>query len=617
MKTMIVTTPIRTYPTSFPPFGSLSIISYLRKNGISDVEFYNIDGNRPSYEDALAHIREQRPEVLGISAVVSTAYTYTKQLALDIKRMLPETLIIVGGGLAASAEILLRRAGVDLCVLGEGEKVMLNVVKRAQTTRRPMDFADIPGLMLLDQSGNLVNTGYEEPLSREEIYDIDWADLEKSSNINTFVFPAFNENGKAFPWFAKDERAYQPHRRNKTITSLPGAKGCVARCTFCHRWDKGIRYIPPELIAQRLEYLIEKYNVGFISIADENFGTDLRWLTEFCKLIKPFDVLWQVAGMRVNCVDPERLKMMHDAGASSICMGIETGSERMLKVMEKKLKVEDNYNAIRWLHEIGIELTPEIIMGMPGESTETVFETAELLTFAKTLGPDRDPLHISINYAQALPGTPLYEFARRKGLIGQDIDSEERYLLDVSDRNASNITVSLNMTNVPNFIRHSWRTRVMFRVAANYVRKFGIEHYRSKLKQNSNFEPFLRGIKKVTDNLIIDRGQDITRNSELGRDEVHLPSNWTLLRQRKLALFALLHPVVVDRFQLIAILYHLAQVIMTEGIIATCKDVYSYTLGSKRKELLIEHDSLRKIVDKQLPPLASDTPEMAPLRRGR
>jgi anaerobic magnesium-protoporphyrin IX monomethyl ester cyclase len=614
---MIVTTPIRPYPTTFPPLGSLSIINYLRKNGAGEVEFYNIDGNRPSYDDVLAHINKQRPEILGISAVVSTAYAYTKMLAHDVKRLAPETLVVVGGGLAASAEILLRRAGVDLCVLGEGEKVMLNIVKRAQQTRDPKDYADIPGLMLLDQAGNLVNTGYEEPLSREEIYDIDWADLERASDINWFIYPAFNERDSAFTWFSKDERTYQPHRRNKRVVGLPGAKGCVARCTFCHRWDKGIRYIPPELIMQRLEYLIEKYNVGFVSIADENFGTDVRWLTEFCERIKPYDVLWQVAGMRVNCVDPERLAMMHDAGAASICMGIESGSARMLKVMEKKVKLEDNFNAIRWTHEIGIELTPEIILAMPGESTESVFETVQLLTFAKTLAPDRDPLAVSLNYAQALPGTPLYEFARKKGIIGQDIDAEEHYLLEVSDRNANNSTDSLNLTNVPNFIRLSWRTRVIFRLAANYVRKFGVEHYRNKLKQNPNFEPFLKGIKSVTDNPIIDRGLDIAQNKTLGHEAVQLPSSWTLLRQRKLMLFALLNPVLCDRSQSAIVFYHLVKEIMREGFIATCKDVFSYTLGSKRKELHIEHDSLRKIVDKQLPALTTDMPEMAPLRRGR
>jgi anaerobic magnesium-protoporphyrin IX monomethyl ester cyclase len=616
MTTMIVTTPIRPYPTSFVPIGSLSILNYLRKNGIDDAEFYNIDGNRPSYAEVLSHITARRPEILGISAVVSTAYAYTKRLAHDVKQLLPGTLVVVGGGLAASAEILLRRGGADLCVLGEGERVMLNIVRRARTTRNPQSFADIPGLMLCDAAGKLINTGYEEPLSREEIYDIDWSDLERSSNIDKFIFPAFNDEGVAFTWFRADPRTYQSHRRNKRVVGLPGAKGCVARCTFCHRWDKGIRYIPPALIEKRLQFLIENYNVGFVSIADENFGTDIKWLTEFCSRIKRYDVLWQVAGMRVNCVTRDRLAMMRDAGAASICMGIETGSERMLKVMEKKVKVEDNYNAIRWTHEVGLELIPEIIMGMPGESTETVFETADLLSFAKTLAPDRDPLLVSINYAQALPGTPLYEFARKNGIIGQSLDLEEKYLLDISDQDAGNSVVSPNMTTAPNFIRQSWRARVLLRVAANYVKKFGAEHYRTKLMRGHVFEPVLRGMKGIGDNPVIDRGFDQASNPDLGKEDLAMPSDLTLLLGGKLSLFVLLHPVIFDRLSIIVTIYHLLKAFRAEGVLPTILDIYK-TLSSKKRGLEIPHDSLRKIVERELPSIPTDAQEMAPLRRGR
>ena len=129
---MIVTTPIRPTPTAFPPIGSLSIISYMRRQGVKGVEFYNIDGNRPSFEDAVAHIVSSKPKVLGISAVVSTAYEYTKRLSLAVKQQLPETVIVCGGNLAASSEILLRRTGIDICVLGEGEITMTRVVKCAR-----------------------------------------------------------------------------------------------------------------------------------------------------------------------------------------------------------------------------------------------------------------------------------------------------------------------------------------------------------------------------------------------------------------------------------------------------------------------------------------------------
>jgi radical SAM superfamily enzyme YgiQ (UPF0313 family) len=618
MKTLICTTPLRPYPTTFPPIGSLSIINYLRKNGVADVEFYNIDGTRPDYSDAVDHIVRSRPGVLGISAVVSTSYAYTKQLIADVKARMPDTLVVVGGGLAASAEVLLRKAGADLCALGEGEKVMLNIVRRAATTRVAADFADIPGLMLLDRSGRLVNTGYEEPLDRAEIYDVDWNDLESTTDIGLFIFDAFDAAGAPMPWFAADPRARQPHRRGKRVACLPGAKGCVARCTFCHRWDKGIRYIPPRLIMQRMEYLMERYNVGFISFADENFGTDKRWLAELCEAIKPYDVLWHVGGMRVNCVDPDRLKMMQDAGCSAIAMGVETGSQRMLDIMEKKVRIQQNYDAIRCAEEAGISVVPEILLGMPGECLETILETSDFVSFTQTLGPNRDPLNISLNYAQALPGTPLYEFARRNGIVGPTLDDEEDYLLKVSDRNAADFLASINLTTYPDVIRMSWRRIILTRVAAAYLKKFGREHYRRVLADNPNFQPLLARKKVFGDNPVVDRGIDLMRDARAGDATVaDFPSALSLALSGNLSLIALLHPTIFSRFRVLIVIHMVLVLLRQHGIVWMVRDILAAWRRSQAARKYFSYKSLRKIVDSDLPAPPADSQEMAPLRRGR
>src|SRR5687767_13673743 len=283
---MIVTMPIRPVPTEYPPLGSLSVIRALAKAGHERVEFFDIDGLRPQYDEVLAHIRAARPDVLGISAVVSTAYDYTKRLSLDVKRMLPETTIVLGGNLAASAEILLRRTGVDFCVLGEGERIIVNFMKVFAAGGRKRDYVAVRGLMYLD-GDQLVNTGYEDPIPKEEVYDVDWTVLEKFSRIDNFIQPA-TESMLVQATFSNDRRAYEPHRRNKAVGTLVASKGCVAKCTFCHRWDRGIRYIPVPILMDRIRELVERYNVGFITWGDENFGTDRRWLAEFCQEIKQF-----------------------------------------------------------------------------------------------------------------------------------------------------------------------------------------------------------------------------------------------------------------------------------------------------------------------------------------
>ena len=109
MKICIVTTPIRPVPTTYPPFGSMAIIQSLREIG-QTVNFYNIDYHRFSHEENVKYFEENSFDVVGISAVVSTAYAYTKYLSQLIKKINPNTIVLVGGGLAASAEILHRKS---------------------------------------------------------------------------------------------------------------------------------------------------------------------------------------------------------------------------------------------------------------------------------------------------------------------------------------------------------------------------------------------------------------------------------------------------------------------------------------------------------------------------
>lgn len=622
MKVMLATTPIRPVPTSFPPVGSLSILNYLREREV-DCEFYHIDGLRPTFEDAVRHIVTARPDVLGISAVVSTAYTYTKRLVQEVKAALPDTLVIVGGSLAASAEVLLSRAGVDLCALGEGEKVFHHVIERARTTRRAADYADIPGLVLLDAEGQLVNTGYEVQLNKDELYEVRWADLEKACDISTYIYPAFM-NSKVDFWFERDPRSYEPHRRDKNVASLPTAKGCVARCTFCHRWDKGIRYIPSSLIESRVRELIERYNVGFLNIVDENFGTDARWLREICAVLKPLDILWRVAGMRVNCITPEQIEMMKDAGCVAILYGMETGSARMLQVMDKKVKLEDNYNAMRWTVEAGLHTVVQLVLGMPGEDPATIAETTRFAAFANSISAKQRPWDLSINYAQSLPGTPLYEYARRVGLVDPSLDGEERYLEQVSDRDASDESSTLNFTTSPFYIHRSWRQAIQLRTANAYIAKFGKDSYARMLANDTRYferrvseeTGYFNEPKREVERTLVSDSLHSVKRAEAA-DGAGLPSLWSLLRQRKIGLALICYPEVFRYFVWALPLLWLMVGLRSQGIGAMARETADYLrrlLGGKGD---IPTRSLRKLVFEDMGPLPTDTPAMEPLRRGR
>jgi radical SAM superfamily enzyme YgiQ (UPF0313 family) len=633
MKTMIVTTPIRPVPTDFPPLGSLSIVSYLTRNGVDDVEFYHIDANRPDFDEAVAHIVGKNPGVLGISAVVSTAYEYSKSLSAAVKAQLPDTLIVLGGNLAASAEIILRNTGVDICVTGEGERVMRDIVARAEKTQKLDDFQDIPGLMFVGSSGELINTGYPKALDKTEIYDIDWQVLADATDIHTYV-TEFSSDGTAGGTnkfgFARDPRTLEAHRQGKRFMIVPGAKGCVARCTFCHRWEKGIRYIPPDIIIERLQALIDTYNIGFITIADENFGADRRWLKEFCRLLKPLDVLWIVGGMRVNCITPEQIAMMKDAGCVVIQYGMETGSPRMLEVMEKRTTVEDNENAMRWTIGAGLFSVVQLVIGMPGENAETIGETIEFCKTALTIDPKQNPNDLSINYAQALPGTPLYEFARHHNLIGRSSSEEEDYLLRISDKDAHDEYATLNFTDAPILEQQSWRPRITIETNHAYVQAYGLNHYKHILLNDVRFftrkredSGYFANPKRLVDSsLVSDRINDSSQHFELESDDVQLPSIASLLRRGQWGLAVICHPVAFYRLRGLLPLFVTAKTLRRQGLGIAARNLFDYLawrLRSARSGQVFPHDykSLRRIVDTDLGAVPGDLAEMAPLRKGR
>jgi len=470
MKIIICTTPIRPVPTEYPPFGSLAVIQALQRAGYDPI-FLDIDGLRPSLAEVIERFRIEAPNLIGISAVVSTAYGFVKQLCASIKQVLPESKIVLGGNLAASAELLHRFCQVDVCVVGEGEKIIVNLAnyyKRNPGKGNETELRQIKGLTYLGADGQLVFTGYESAVPGNEFLDPDFSILEQYSNIHNFVTEPFLRGD-----FSQDPRSRQPHRAGKKASTVVFTKGCVARCTFCHRWDKGFRQIPPEKVIGRIRYLMKRYNVGFIQFGDENFGSDRKATLKLINLIKPLDILWQVAGVRACTLDLDLLRAMYNAGCVALYYGFESGSPDILQVMEKKLELEHNLNAARWTHEANLFTNYQLVLGMPGETHGTIGETIEMLKQITEFLPEPPPKRLSINYIQALPGTPVYEYARVKGLIGSKLEDEDVYLLSISDIEAGDDTKFLNFSEYPYLTVQTWRPRILYETTVHWYRVNG------------------------------------------------------------------------------------------------------------------------------------------------
>jgi len=463
MKICICTTPIRPIPTDFPPFGSMAIIQSLRKID-EEVSFYNIDYFRYSNEEVETYFKEQKFDVVGISAVVSTAYVYTKFLSKLIRRVSPDTKIIVGGNLAASAEILLKKCEVDFCVAGDGEKIIQELIKALY--EKPLNYDLLrasKGISFLDEHGEFHFTGFGIKPTAEEVEFPDYSILDADGSLPYFITEAttrllFGYEGEILP--------------GKRVATVVMHKGCVARCTFCHRFEKGFRALPIDKTMDHIRHLMDEHNVGYILVGDENFGSDRKAAAAMAERLNELGVPWQVAGVRARSVSKESLQHWKDNGCYFVNFGTESGSPKILKIMEKNATLEENINALKWTSEAGMGTIIQLVLGMPGEDDDTIQETIEFLKSVSAhmkSWVDRPASElISINYAQALPGTPLYEFAREKGYIGHSIDEEEKYLIKISDTDAYKEDHFLNYTGLPLLKVLMWRPIILAHLDAHH-----------------------------------------------------------------------------------------------------------------------------------------------------
>ena len=432
MKTLLIRVPVRPEPTMYPPFGSMAIMQSLRQEKL-DFEYYDLDVHRDSDNTIAERIQKSNAPIIGISAVVSTAYKRTLELLSIIKSVSPNSIVIIGGGLAWNAKLLIEKDGVDFCVIGEGLLTIKELTKSIiqYNASIPEDICrEIKGIAFRNNNGEAEFSDFRPQidLMEQEIDDFSLVD-HKFFHIN----PIVEVKDSGWLRFKEDPRSYEPQRKGKKLHVMVSSKGCVAKCTFCHRMEKGIRLKKLDKILHEIKIAIRKYNAGFFFFGDEDFGASKDWVDEFCEAIKPLDILFAIQGMRVNHATPENLKKLYSVGAVSIFYGQESFSQKMLQVMQKGTKLEQNINACIWTIKAKIWTSYQFVLAMPGETNETIKESIYNLNTITEQIIKREDIAISSKYILCLPGTPVYEYAVRKKFIGSSIEDEQKFLLQVSD----------------------------------------------------------------------------------------------------------------------------------------------------------------------------------------
>jgi radical SAM superfamily enzyme YgiQ (UPF0313 family) len=190
------------------------------------------------------------------------------------------------------------------------------------------------------------------------------------------------------------------------VASMIMGRGCPGRCTFCASksvWSTKNRLRSPENILQEMELITDKYNLDFISFADDEIGLNKKHLLEFCKLKAESNchIQWG-CNMIASAVDHEVCNALRNANCKEIWIGVESGSPEILKDMKKPVNLDQIMDAFEISAEYGLKRRAYCLLGMPNESYETIRQTESLIDII-------DPDVVGFTILAPYPGSDFYD----------------------------------------------------------------------------------------------------------------------------------------------------------------------------------------------------------------
>lgn len=349
---------ISDYNGVIQPFGLAMISSYLKLKGCN-VTLLDAQAYHMKREKILRYIQELNPKLIGLP-LMTNHLSQTLPFLRDAKRLIPGIITVVGGPhpSAGYKDLLQNHNEVDIAVIGEGEYTLQEIIENIQQDT-PLD--RIKGVAYRYNDQIRVNPFRDFIQDLDSLPFADWESLPMKNYWDA--------------WTIK-----------KNYVNMILSRGCVFSCTFCgaknalgNKWRKR----SPGHILEEIRLLYDRHNVRNLLFSDSTFNIDNQWVNEICEGILRMDrpLLWG-CNIRADTINRETIKLMRKSGCVKLFIGVESADNRMLKNMKKGNSIEKIIDGIRLLNEYG--LTPDcgFIIGMPGETEESIKKTIE---FAKSL----------------------------------------------------------------------------------------------------------------------------------------------------------------------------------------------------------------------------------------
>lgn len=382
MTQILLVTPISDTHYVVPPIGLGYLASALRKSGFKNLSILDCIKERYNYGDFETFIKREQPQIVGFQ-IFSFDFLRVKRLIGIIKKVNPETIVIVGGAHVSTTQetVLKELEGADFGIAGEGEENLSLLLKKIFKPDS-MQLQDIPGLIWRENGEVRVN-------ERRFI-----------ENLDSLEFPAWDIiKPNSYP-----ENPQGAFYKNFPIAPIATSRGCPYHCTFCASFTnmgRRLRERSIKNVLDEMQMLYSDYGIREFHIIDDMFNLYKNRVLEFCDgiLARKLNITYTFPnGLRLNTLERETLNAMKATGAYAFTVGIESGSERILNHMKKGLNLKMIEEKINLIDEAGLEASGFFIVGYPAETRADIEKT---IAFAKKLKLKR--AHFS-NFLP-LPGT--------------------------------------------------------------------------------------------------------------------------------------------------------------------------------------------------------------------
>ncbi|MFA4823701.1 MAG: radical SAM protein [Methanoregula sp.] len=399
------------------PFSFAYLAGYLKAQGEEvTILFRPSDPHR--FPELVQEIKKLNPVLIALGSLYPELDDIKRIIGL-LKNSGCTVPIVIGGQMVTPIpEFAVRITRADIGVIGEGEIILYELVR---AIREEKDILSVKGLA--------VNTGEGVVLTGEGDF------ISDLSSLPPIPYELFPEDWITIGKWHAEHYPLPFYRYNDRIITVHGGRGCPFRCNFCYHHSKP-RYRPISIIMAEAKEALDRFDGNMIDFSDDLVLATPQRAWQLVNVMKTWNkkISYKVSTRFdiLTRMEDALLKELKDSGCRVISLGVESGSNRMLKIIGKNTTSENILNQLDRLKKAGILVNLSIMVGQYTETKEDV-EASILLMQRSVRNNPNLTYHFMIT--TPFPGSELYNLLFKQGLIQNHEDFFDRYFAKITEKN--------------------------------------------------------------------------------------------------------------------------------------------------------------------------------------